>query len=304
MATEISAAEFRKLRVALAQQAYESNHVRLFDPDITACDCLVASRQGLFGVTRTSARLIAYGMYFGLAVHGNHIYLFEACDRPHSWTMKGRVIRLTRHGTELVDAIPLITGLDNGCHHIKVIDNRLCIVDTHHQIILRYTLGGAFMNRVAPIPPARADDLTGCYVHMNSLAEMGDQIGIVLHNGALMPERNSELLVLDRQWHLVERHTLAGRGCHDILVRADGSLLHCGSYAGELIGSRGEKVKLCDAMTRGLAATQDAIMIGITPYAAREERGTLPGRVIYLDHALKPIADIVLPGAPVDILAL
>lgn len=293
-----------KARLALARQAYESGRFRMVHDDLRGFDCLVASRQGLFACNRSEARLIAYGFVFGMAVHRGFLYLFEACDRPRHPTRLGRIVRLRCRDRRLSDPEILVTGLDNGCHQIAIIDDALCVLDTYNQLILRFTLVGEALGARAPFPIAPADDQTSAYVHMNSIRLVGDRIGVILHNGAARPRKPSELAWLDMDWRVVERRALAGHGCHDILPWADGETLHCGSLDGELIGPGARRIKIGDGMTRGLAMNAGLIMIGTMPLLERASRDTATGGVVFLDHAFHRLAEIKIPGMPTVILAI
>jgi hypothetical protein len=215
----------------------------------------------------------------------------------------GRIVRLRLRDRRLSDPEVLVTGLDNGCHQIAIIEGALCVLDTYNQLILRFTLRGEALGARAPFPIASADDQTGVYVHMNSIRLIGDRIGLILHNGAARPRKPSELAMLDKDWRVVERRSLAGHGCHDILPWADGALLHCGSLDGELIGPGGERIKVSDGMTRGLAMNADWVMIGTMPLLERAPRDTATGGVVYLDHAFHRLAEVKIPGMPTVILA-
>jgi hypothetical protein len=139
---------------------------------------------------------------------------------------------------------------------------------------------------------------------MNSIHPIGGGIGILLHNGSAQPRKPSELALLDMNWRVLERRALPGYGCHDILPRADGTLLHCGSLGGELIRPGARRIKVSDGMTRGLAMNGASIMIGTMPLLERASRDTAMGSVVYLDHAFRKQAEINIPGMPTVILAI
>jgi hypothetical protein len=292
------------LRLALARQAYESGRFRIGHNDLRGFDCLVATRQGLFACNRSKTQLIACGLFFGMAIHRGFLYLFEACDRPRHPTRLGRIARLRLRDYRLSDPAILVTGLDNGCHQIAIIEDALCVLDTYSQNILRFALRGEALDARAPFPIAPTDDTSGAYVHMNSIHPIAGRIGILLHNGAAQPRKPSELALLDMDWRVLERRALPGYGCHDILRRADGALLHCGSLDGELICPGARRIKVSDGMTRGLAMNGASIMIGAMPLLERASRDAAMGSVVYLDHAFHKQAEINIPGMPTVILAL
>src|SRR5205085_923230 len=98
----------------------------------------------------------------------------------------------------------------------------------------------------------------------------------------------SELAWLDRPWRVHTREPLAGYCCHDIVEDERGVLWHSASMSGEIIGSDGTRIKITDdMMTRGLAITADALIVGISTFGPRQLRDQLPGAVVILDRRLK-----------------
>ncbi len=299
------AISYSKLRRALARQAYYADHVRLVDTDISGADCLVASRHGVFAVSQSGARVILHGLFFGITIDRGHVYLFEACDDTRKSNWMGRVIRLRRDGDRLCEPEVLCKGLDNGCHQIALIDDELIVVDTYRQLLQRFTREGAHIATFDPIPPYTSEGrYAPTQVHMNSIRQVCDSVLLMLHNGNTVPSAPSEVLVVDRQWAVVDRYKIDGYGCHDIVALEDGTLLFCGSEDGELIGSNGLKIKVSEDMTRGLAFNATTVMIGTSRFAQREARDMVDGSVIYLDRSYRRLCEVPLHGAPTCIVSL
>lgn len=294
----------RSIRAALAGQAYAADHVRICDPDLRGVECLAASRNGLFAIDRDGARRIAYGFFFGLRRHGDMLFVFEACDVPVRQTRKGRLVRLTLNAGQIERAEVIARGLDNQCHQLAVIDERICLVDTAGQAILRFTLDGAPVDVRRPFPAAARDDTNGRYHHINSIARVRGQVAILLHNGTSVPRRPSELAWLDDDWRVIRREALSGHCCHDILEDDQGRLWHSGSLAGEVLGSAGPPVRVSDRMTRGLAWGRQGLIVGTSLFGERHVRADLAGSVIFLDSALRKLDEVELPAAPTDLIAL
>ena len=290
-----------QIRGLLAAQAYRSGTVRLVDPDLSGCDHLVATRRGLFAVNQAKARLVAYGFFYGLTIRDDHIYAFEACDRPRHPTRRGRIVRFRRAGDRIVAADVLATGLDNGCHQIDMVDDRLCVLDTYGQQILRYPLSGGEPDILRPIAGAGASDWANGYAHVNSLLAHGDTIVLMLHNGADKTGRPSEVATLDRDWRLLDRTPIDGRGCHSFAVLEDGAILTCGSFAGELLSSDGLKLRVTDMLTRGLSVNAHNVVVGGTAFADRDRRDDEQGAIYFLDRDYRRHATVAVPGAPMEI---
>lgn len=293
------------LRAMLAGVAYQTDTVRLTDASMAGCDCLVASRQGLFGVGRDGSVVkAAHGLFFGIRSFADGFLAFEACDRIYARSNKGRLVHLRRDGDRLVGARILAKGLDNQCHQIAAFDNALWVVDTANQAILQFAYDGSPIARHTPFPVAPADDTSGAYLHINSIARIGDSIALLLHNGRAEPLRPSELAWVDRSWTATSRVPLNGHSCHDIVVDDHGVLWHCDSMAGDVITSADGRIGVADRMTRGLAVTADTIVVGTSNFTSRRGREAVVGSVAFIDRATDRRTEVMLPGAPTDLVLL
>lgn len=288
----------RSLRIALGQRAYERRDVRLVERDLSGCAHLVATRHGLFAVNPNEHRLIAHGLFFGLTIGGNDIFAFEACDRPRAPSSRGRIVRLRRQGDRIMSAEVIAEGLDNGCHQIDLIGDTLFVADTYRQRIVAIEMGGG-RREYEPLPGLLKRGAAAGYAHVNSLIASGEQRLILLHNGA--EASHSEVALLDADWRLLERRPLAGQGCHSFAILENGSLLSCGSFAGELIGSDGLRAKVTELMTRGLSVGADTILVGGSTFSERDLRDDLAGAIYFLDRGYRTLATLQMPGPPMEI---
>lgn len=293
------------LRAMLARAAYDADRVRLTGLPLGTADCLVASRQGLFAVGRDGTAVpLAHGFFFGIRALDDGVLLFEAGDRSHAPGNRGRLVQLRIVDGGLGDPRILVRGLDNQGHQVAIFDDTLWVVDTAHQRILGFAPDGTPRAEHRPFPPASRDDTGGGYLHLNGLARVGDRIALMLHNGQVQPPRASELAWLDRDWTLIARRPIAGHSCHDIVVDERGVLWHCDSMAGDVISSAGDRLHVTERMTRGLAITPDTLVVGTSNFARREQRDDVAGTVIYLDRTGDARTEVMLPGAPTDLLLL
>jgi len=293
--------ESERVGLALAHLAYQTGAVRVANPNLGGFSHIVVTRQGLFAVNENRYSLLAHGLFFGITLRGSSIYVFEACDLPRVWTRRGRIVRLIRDGDRVVRSEVIVSGLDNGCHQIDFIDDRLCILDTYNQCILRFLPDGTGMERLHPLPPGAKRDGARGYLHANSLLQVEDKNLLLLHNGDEPSGQQSAIAVCDREWRLVDRWLLSGEGCHNIAALEDGSLLSCGSLAGELIGLDGLRIKISNMMTRGLSVGADSIAIGASTFSSRRDRRLAPGAVTFLGRGYGVRAVLDIPGAPTDI---
>lgn len=295
----------RAIRTALAREAYARGIVRIADPDLTGYGWLVASPQGVFAVGLHGAKLVLHGWHFGIHRHGDALYLFENCGMRDDSVALGRVVALRLDGGRLSEPAVLVTGLHNNCHQLALIDGLICVVDTANQAILRFTREGEPFDVQRPFPPAPPSDTSGAYLHFNSLAQVGERIALMLHNGKALPAKSSELAWLDRDWNVLVRETLPGHSCHDIVPDEYGTLWHTDSLAGDAIGSDGTRVKVSDAlMTRAIAFSSEHVLVGMATFGPRHVRDALRGAVAIFDRAWNRLAQIELRGAPTDAIAL
>ncbi len=305
MAGQFDKNQKRAIKAALAGEAYRTNRVRIADPGLAGTDWLVASHRGLFAVGQGVVRTVVHGWFFGLCRAGDHLYLFENCAMRDRSRALGRIIRLSIAGGRLGDPKVLVTGLDANCHQLVVIDGDLWLVDTANQCLRRYTLNGEAIDVIAPFAPAPASDRSGAYLHINGVAKVGGRLAVMLHNGKAVPDKHSELAWLDADHAVVERQTLDGHRCHDIVEDDEGVLWHSASMTGEMMASDGRRAKVGDdLMTRGIAFTADRIMVGLSSFGARKVRDGLLGSAVILDRDLNILERYELPGPPTDIVAV
>lgn len=199
----------------------------------------------------------------------------------------------------------LVTGLHGNCHHLKVIDDVLCLVDTGNQCVRRYTLGGDVVDVKTPFPPADDRDTSGAYLHINCLAQLGDRIGLMLHNGKAEPARKSEVAWFDRNWTLQSVQQIDGHSCHDIVADAQGTIWHSASDKGELVTDDGRRLSISDShMTRALAISHGHMLVGLSSFGPRQQRDILPGQVALLNSQAQEVSRLDLPAGPSDALAL
>jgi hypothetical protein len=306
MTNPIAKASRTAIRETLGRIAYEQDQVRLATTDVGGFDWLVASHRGIYAAAENGVEPVLHGWFFGLCRHDGHLFVFENCGHRDRESNRGRVVSLAFDGRMLSAPRIMVRGLHTNCHQIRVIDGLLCVVDTANQAIRRYTLEGVPVDVRRPFPIAPPTDRSGAYLHINSIAKVAGRIGLVLHNGAALPEVPSQVAWLDDQWRINERYTLPGHHCHDILEDERGRLWHSLSREGDVMRTDGVRINITSKrMTRGIALRADTIAVGTSTFGPRHLRGTLNGSVAVLDrNNLMPIHEIEMPAAPTDIIPL
>jgi hypothetical protein len=261
----------------------------------------VASRQGLYAINESSWTRLAEGQYYGITLRDNILFAFEAGDRVDAPTQQGRIVAFQLTDNDISSSECLVEGLDNGCHQIDFIGNRLYVVDTYQQRIVEFSPCFQHFDYRYPLPRAEFNAWTKGYAHCNSLLGFGEHILLVLHDGGKHTKRPSRLVFCNQNWQIIRQLLLPGLGCHNIVILEDGTILSCGSLSGTLINAKRTIVKLDEMMTRGLSVDQDSIVVGASMFAIRRNRKEIPGRVHFLSRNYVRRATLELPAAPTDI---
>jgi hypothetical protein len=301
----------RAIRTALARESYNSDSFRLVDGDLRGWAWLVATHRGLYAVRLGAAKLVAHGWFFGLRAHGGGYYLFENCALRDRSALLGRVMRLDHNDQQITGQQVLAKGLHPNCHQLAIIGDTLCLLDTANQTVLRFRLDGTALPALTPFGTASGSNDSGSYHHINAIAEIEGRIAIMLHNGKLVPERNSEIAWFDRDWQPTGRTALDSRMCHDLVCDPAGQLWYCASLGGSIAALGGPKIPLVnDYMTRGLAFagggafSNEFCAVGYSAFGTRQVRDGLKGGVILCDHTFARIGKVELGGPPAEIIAI
>lgn len=266
---------------------------------------LVASREGLYVAGIAGCERRRDGLYFGATIRDGAAWVFETLDEDlHARTNRGRILRMTIDPatTAFGPAEVVADGLDNGCHQIDFVRGRLVVVDTYRQklLVFRKDFSDVDLHYPAGRADADAKDDPG-YVHMNGIGGDGRDLYVLLSHAGVQPARPSEVLRLDAQFNQVERFTLPGLMCHDLVVLEDGRLIANGSMGGFLIDRQGIIVQIDNLLTRGLSIGTDDVVIGSSTFGDRERRIAATGRLTFTGRDLSLRARYDLPAAPTQI---
>lgn len=291
-------------RLRRAFDDYEHDLVGLASNSLAGATHLVTSRKGLYAVNDREWSLIVPGFFFGLTFRDNEIFVFEACDLPHSPLRRGRVVRFLHRDGVITKADVVAKGLDSGCHQMDLCAGRLHVMDTYNQQVIRFEPGEASRTLISPLPTppyGRWANTDRRYVHANSLLHVGETYLLLLHNGFEHTGRLSEIALYNNDWQPTGRWQLEGRSCHGLALLEDGTMLTCDSAAGDVITAQGMRLHVSPYMTRGLAVGADSIAVGASLRARREERSESSGTVTFLDRDFRIRTVLELPGAPTEV---
>ncbi|HEX9946564.1 MAG TPA: hypothetical protein VGA98_03395 [Allosphingosinicella sp.] len=259
---------------------------------------LVASRQGLYFVSRHGWREGPRGLFFGIVCVEDQVFAFRhGLPGQGGAAHSGRVVRFRWRSGALYEVDVLVEGLDYNCHQLGFFDNSFFVVDTLHQRILEYDAAWRPVAAHQILPPAPRDGAG--HGHLNSIAGTSDSIWVMLHNQPRgLP---SEIVEMDRGFCERRRTVLPCHGCHDILPLDDGRLLTCLSPRGQIAAEPGPAYPIDECWTRGLALGPDEIVVGSSLYGKRFGRALLPGFITFLDRSYRQTARFYLPAGPTQI---
>jgi hypothetical protein len=257
---------------------------------------VATSHQGLLRIAGGRVDRVAAGCsYYGLAPEGDQWLAFERLGR---W---GRIVRLDlRDGASST----LVWGLSAGIHQIATTPEALVVTDTYNNRLLVYEdLGAGVRERRQadavehPVGRLREGRRSDNYAHFNSLCRHDNVWELVAHNESASTGRTSELFVLDERFDVKDVRPLPHTCCHNF-VRHGGTELYCGSGEGVLVADGAEVFRTAD-FTRGLAVTDDLILLGTSARLARSTRGSGQGSVYALDRNLRVLGVIRVAGTQI-----
>lgn len=192
---------------------------------------LCTTRSGLFhGETK-----IRDGKFFGLSRDGDggwYIFGHHAED-IHTPTFQGFVAHFQIHDGQVAAWKEVVTGLDNGVHHILFHKDHLYILETYIQRITKVSTLRWEKEFIYPLPRAisswySVNGLEGSfkdYVHMNAITVQDDRFYIScpklrnkLENGQPTQERTSTVIkVFSSDWKLIDVLDTGKYFCHDLV---------------------------------------------------------------------------------------
>ena len=282
--------------------AYHRNRISLAERDLRPFTHVVASREGAYAINRERFAKIVHGQFFGITVRGSALYLFQANGPLISKVPRGRILRLEVEGGFVRGAEVVARGLDNGCHQIDFLGDRLVVVDTYNQAIVILNEKFEVERRVQPLGPAALEDWKGGYAHVNSILGRGDEIYLLKQNGGTKTGKNSELVRCDRDFNVRSVTRLPGGTCHNIVFLEEGRLLVCDSRGGTLVDEQGVVADVGPGFLRGLSVDRETVVVGESKHADRWTRRLFAGgNVYFFDRRFQLLSKLSLPGAPKDI---
>lgn len=225
------------------------------------------------------------GYYYGITYHSGNVVL----------THTGGYLQYFKHS----EPIKATSNHLIQPHQAEWVDNQIIVANTGKNCISVFDVDGNLLRDVYP-NEIRWDDKDSGRIgnHFNSVHRVNDQIFLVAHNY----DRPSEVWELSWPDLVVQGVEICQSSwAHNywecelgriICNSKEGSIYEINS--GETIWHSGEN----NAMTRGLAATDDHIFVGYSSHNIRKQRNWKTGGIWVIDRkTLKTIDKILLPGA-------
>ena len=279
---------------------YRMNRVGLLSRDLRDFSHIVASREGLYAINRNTHRKIMRGQFFGITVSGSDILCFQANGSIGSTENRGRIIKLRVENSRIVGSSVCIRGLDDGCHQIDVLGNRLIIVDCYNAAILETDSNISKISKTH-FPLGQLErDVAKSKIHMNSFyAVSDDEYWLLLHNKG----NRSVVVRLNTLFEEVGRFTLDACWAHNIVTTNDDNRYAVAdSHGSRLIGANGTICRTNGMLTRGISLSESECVIGESEFATQFFRRFVPGRVYFYEPATWKRREVLeLPAAPTDI---
>lgn len=249
---------------------------------------LIACTSGVLVYRNRSLRRILDGRFYGLASRAGRWYGFVAGTSGES----GRLISFELRD-DLAQAVRVeVQGLHPAVHQISESPRGLWVTDTGNNRLLEFDV------TASGLIPRRAFYPNGWFkrqrLHLNSVSGSNGVIRLMFHNLTALSGRWSQIAEYDDHLRLRRLIDTGHAACHNI-EEWRGSLVYCGSRRGVL--RVGDVTIPLGHLTRGLAFTDDLILVGGSTLAARHERAGATGYVFAVDAAsLTETARLTIPG--------
>jgi hypothetical protein len=233
------------------------------------------------------------GLYYGLAQDDQHIYV--SC-RNQTKGPDDAMARAGETGSILVlDAASLLPIAElrpekfplRDLHGIACFDSKLWVISSFDDLVAVFdTVTHRWIKWYPSIDLAARDRDVN---HFNTILPAGERICLLAHNNG-----PSHLLFYDRSSLELCSVLELGREAHDIFA-AGGGIATCSSADGLLVSTTGWTVRT-GAFPRGIACSEDGILVGLSQVAPRSIRREKSGIVRRFTPQWNWAADYVLPN--------
>ena len=280
-------------------------------PDIS----FLVSTQGqglLFFHKRKCTKIFESNQVFGLTKRGDCWYALLDLK------LHGFIVKFQLQNTIGRNFAYAVRSLPKGTHQIDFFGDELFVTGTHRNYILAYNYSSFSQDPVLPgdhskkafparmLASKRHRYKQSNYSHFNSLfvnPSSGD-VMVLAHNLGSRTGRESEIYYMDKDSLAVtDIRPISGKNCHNLYDNGE-RLMVCNSLMGELCDYRGGKKVLfsCDKFTRGLAATDDYLLLGGSPHSTDDRSARISDSQVYFlnNKTFDAVGQIQIEGCQIN----
>lgn len=240
---------------------------------------LISTSSGLWLLAGEKITMILPGGCFGITGGPDKWYV---CQYTGDYS---RILEFTLFEQDgkilLLEKKNYLTGLSPNIHQIDLYDNNLYIVNAEENSILISSERG--MKRVY-YPNKKIKKGSKRNNHFNSVFINKDDVFLMAHNGTTKSLKNSEIYILNRKSLKVDSiKEIKAQKAHNIFFLNE-KLGFCNSPSGELIVNDKVLFKDENYFLRGVAISEDSIVVGGSEFATRENRDKTSSMIFELEH--------------------
>ena len=253
---------------------------------------IIATKRGLYQLANKKLKLVRLGEFYGVTIIKNDlVYVLNKVSEKESMIVSFQLVDgiINKSSMKII-----FRNLDDAIHQIDYFNKALYLTDTHNNRIITTNLSGENMKYHYPIGKATKGRESSNYGHINSIFSDSKYIYILCHNNSVKTNKNSEVIVTDFNFNLIKKISTSSESAHNI-IKYKGDIYHCDSLNSKLKRNN-DTIFIAEEFTRGLAITNDDIILGDSSYAKRAERKNSKGHIYLLDHDGSLKERINIPG--------
>lgn len=139
------------------------------------------------------------------------------------------------------------------------------------------------------------------YGHFNSVFAKDNDIFILAHNVTSKTRRKSEIYRFNYKRKLINKQEIDGDNCHNI-YKTDNNLWVCDSINNRVYDYKSNKIIFeCSKFTRGLAISEDYVLIGGSTLSADDTSDRFrEGSVYILNRDMTSIGEIAIDNCQIN----
>lgn len=249
---------------------------------------LISTKNGLFFNRKNYLIKILDGEFYGIG-REKYTYVYQ------NQGIKGRILKIDIKNDNIKNIEVFLENIDPGCHQMEIDKGKIYLTNTHKNSILIIEIKNKKITEKFPIGKIISREKSRNYGHINSIF-FDNKIYLLAHNDSVRTKKNSEILIFDINFNLLDRKKTSAKSAHNI-VKYDNKIIVCDSLNKRLIDvENNQTLAEFDLFTRGISINKDEILIGGSEYKSRIKRNFSIGKIYVLNKDFKVIREEKLPG--------